>query len=315
MGNPFDAGEEIRLEVPASGGEGRLDRYLPVALAERGVELSRSLIQTLIREGGITVNGRKVKPRHAIVAGDVIGILRPADAAVELQAEKLEVSVLFEDDDLIVINKEEGMVVHPASGNHSGTLVNALLHHCSGKLSRLAGDDRPGIVHRLDKDTSGCLVAAKSDEAYHSLVAQFSARETRKEYIAVTNRIPTRLEGVIANRIGRHPVNRQKMAVVEPPGGKEAVTDFRVLKKCEEGSWASLCCLIHTGRTHQIRVHLKESLGCPILGDPIYGQISRQREQTGRLMLHAWKLTFRHFRTGEVLNFEAPLPEVFLRFL
>ena len=295
----------------------RLDQFLFRALQRAGYEVSRSSLQDLVKDGLVTVNGRTVKPRHAVAAGDDIAVTFPAAVSAELLPEDIALSVIYEDEDVIVVDKQHGLVVHPASGNLDGTLVNALLHHCGGRLSTLAGDDRPGIVHRLDKDTSGCLVAAKSDLAYESLVAQFSGRETRKEYLAVTDGVPSPEEGTIVNRIGRHPVNRQKMAVVPEPGGKEAITEFRVLNRDSGsgGTWALLRCLIHTGRTHQIRVHLKESLRCPILGDPIYSQISKQKVKVERLMLHARSLTFTHPRSGLSITCEAPLPEAFLRFV
>jgi 23S rRNA pseudouridine1911/1915/1917 synthase len=303
------------LQVPAEAAGERLDRYLPSALGGIGVDLSRALLQNLIKEGRVTLNGNAVKPRHAVTPGDLIVVSQAVAGSSEPLGEAIDISILYEDEEIIVVNKQSGLVVHPASGNLDGTLVNALLHHCGGKLSRLAGEDRPGIVHRLDKDTSGCLVAAKSDAAYLSLVAQFSERETGKEYLAVTDGVPAATSGTIANRIGRHPVNRQKMAVVAPPAGKEAVTDFEVIRSNGTEKWASLRCVIHTGRTHQIRVHLKESLRCPILGDPIYSQISKQKTRVPRLMLHARFLTFRHPVTGGEITCEALLPEAFLPFL
>jgi 23S rRNA pseudouridine1911/1915/1917 synthase len=293
----------------------RLDQFLFQALQRAGFAVSRSALQDLVKSGLVTVNDRAVKPRHAVSLNDRIEVVFPAVAPTELLPEDIALSVLYEDEDVIVVDKPHGLVVHPASGNFDGTLVNALLHHCGGKLSPLAGDDRPGIVHRLDKDTSGCLVAAKSDLAYRSLVAQFSGRETGKEYLAVTDSIPSPEEGTISNRIGRHPGNRQKMAVVPAPAGKEAVTDYRVLNRDGTGAWALLRCIIHTGRTHQIRVHLKESLRCAILGDPVYSQISKQKVKVDRLMLHARLLTFKHPRSGRAITFEAPLPDPFDRFV
>jgi len=293
----------------------RLDQFLFRALQRAGYEVSRSSLQDLVKDGLVTVNGRTVKPRHAVAAGDDIAVTFTAAVSAELLPEDIALSVVYEDEDVIVVDKQHGLVVHPASGNLDGTLVNALLHHCGGRLSTLAGDDRPGIVHRLDKDTSGCLVAAKSDLAYESLVGQFSGRETRKEYLAVTDGVPSPEEGTIVNRIGRHPVNRQKMAVIAEPAGKEAVTDYFVLRRDDGGAWALVRCIIHTGRTHQIRVHLKESLRCPILGDPIYSQISKQKVRVDRLLLHARSLTFTHPRTGLLITCEAPLPESFLRFV
>lgn len=322
---PYDLSRP-RMSIPPAPGNflpsvlaedvgSRLDQFLFRATRRGGYEVSRSSLQDLVKNGLVTVNGRTVKPSCAVAVGDLVEVLFPVAASTELLPENIALSVLFEDEDIIVIDKPHGLVVHPASGNPDGTLVNALLHHCGGRLSTLAGDDRPGIVHRLDKDTSGCLVAAKSDLAYESLVGQFSGRVTRKEYLAVTDGIPSPEEGTITNRIGRHPVNRQKMAVVAAPVGKEAITDYRVLHRDEGGTWALLHCLIHTGRTHQIRVHLKESLRCPILGDPIYGQLSKQKIKVDRLLLHARTLTFTHPRSGHPLTCEAPLPGAFQCFV
>jgi 23S rRNA pseudouridine1911/1915/1917 synthase len=315
MGNDPETPLTHRLVVPSPSAGERLDRWLPAALAAIGCGLSRAAVQDLIKSGAVVVGGRTVKPSHPVAAGEEIVVTITPERSTELHGEEIPLSILFEDDDLIVVDKPPGLVVHPGSGNPGGTLVNALLHHCQGKLCALAGEDRPGIVHRLDKETSGCLVAAKSEAAYHSLVAQFSGRETEKEYLAVTEGVPAKEEGTITTNIGRHPVNRQKMAVVAPPAGKEAITDYRVLRSDPHGNWAALQCVIHTGRTHQIRVHLKEVLRRPILGDTIYAQISRQKEKAGRLMLHARRLGFRHPVSGEFLRFEAPLPEAFQRFV
>ncbi len=306
------ASDRIELTVPANA-SGRVDRFLGEALADSG--LSRSVLQELIKTGAVLVNGARVKTRYAVVPGDKVVVSIPEPTSDIPAAETIPLTVLFEDDDLIVVNKSHGMVVHPGSGNSTGTLVNALLHHCNGRLSTLADSDRPGIVHRLDKDTSGCLVAAKSDVAYESLVAQFSGRETGKVYFAVTHQVPANESGTIQNQIGRHPVNRQKMTVLESPAGKEAITDYEVVHSDASGKWALVKCIIHTGRTHQIRVHLKESLLCPILGDPIYGAKGKALVEVERLMLHAAKLSFSHPVTAKRMTFEAALPEVFTGFL
>ncbi len=309
------SGECHRILVPRESAGERLDRFLPAALARGGgPEVSRAALQTWIRDGAVLLNGKACQPKQAVAAGDEIEVSPPAVRERVPGAEAIPVPVLFEDEDIIVVNKPEGLVVHPAAGNESGTLVNALLFHCQGRLSRLAGEDRPGIVHRLDKETSGCLVAAKTDRAYESLVAQFSGRETGKEYLAVTEGVPPAAEGHIVTRIGRHPVNRQKMAVVPEPAGKEAITDYRVLRGDPAGQWSTLSCVIHTGRTHQIRVHLKEVLRCPILGDTIYAQVRRQRVRVDRLMLHARFLELTHPVTGDRLRWEAPVPAAFAPF-
>lgn len=277
--------------------------------------VSRAELQRWIRDGSVLVDGNRVKPKYAVLEGQEITVAEPEEVVLELQPEEIPLSILFEDEDIIVVDKQPGLVVHPGSGNATGTLVNGLLFHCQGELCDLAGEDRPGIVHRLDKDTSGCLVVAKSELAYHSLVAQFSGRETGKEYIVVGKGTPPNTEGSLTTQIGRNPNNRQKMAVVEASSGKEAVTDYRVLRSDENGRWTSYSCVIHTGRTHQIRVHLKECLRTPILGDVIYGPQGKQEVIVVRLMLHAWKLSIRHPLTAETMQFEAPLPDEFLVFL
>jgi len=293
----------------------RLDRHLPEALATAGRVESRAALQDLIREGAVLVNGRLVKPRHTLAAGDRIEVTFPVVRAEVFVPEKMDLVLLHEDEDLVVVDKPAGLVVHPGSGHETGTLVHGLLHHCEGRLFAGAGDDRPGIVHRLDKDTSGCLVVAKSEVAYRSLVAQFSRRETEKRYRAVTEGVPLEECGSIATQIGRHPHHRQKMAVRPAPEGKLALTDYEVLRSDSSGQWASLACVIHTGRTHQIRVHLKECLRCPILGDVIYAQPNRQATKVTRLMLHAERLVFRHPVSDEMLEFQAPLPPEFAPFL
>jgi 23S rRNA pseudouridine1911/1915/1917 synthase len=294
---------EVRADAPAA----RLDAFL----AARLPELSRSRIQTLIREQYIIVNGEPAKPRDAVKSGDVIAIALPEAVPLENAPQDLPLEILFEDEDLIVINKAHGMVVHPAPGNPDGTLVNALLHHCKGRLSGIGGVERPGIVHRLDKDTSGCLVVAKSDAAHQSLVTQFSERSTmEKIYLAVTQGMPKPEKDTVFTHIGRHPVNRQKMAVVNPPGGKAAITDYEVLATDAATRTALVLCHLHTGRTHQIRVHLHHK-GAPILGDPIYGKPSKDPALPERLMLHAWKLSFEHPLTGVRHDFESPVPPEF----
>lgn len=285
----------------------RLDAYL----AEKLADLSRSRIQTLIRDQFIQVNGNPAKPRDSVKPGDVISVIIPQAVPAEALPQDIPLDILYEDDDLLVLNKDPGMVVHPAPGNYEGTLVNALLHHCRGKLSGIGGVERPGIVHRLDKDTSGCLVVAKSDVAHQSLVTQFSERNTmEKHYLAITQGVPKPVKDTIFTHIGRHPVNRQKMAVVNPPGGKTAITDYEVLYTDPASLTSLILCDLHTGRTHQIRVHLHHK-GTPLVGDPIYGKPSKSSEQTGRLMLHAWRLKFNHPITGKPVSFESPIPPEF----
>ncbi len=296
----------VEIHVESGAGE-RLDAYLAASLAE----LSRSRIQTLIREQYILVNGNPAKPRDAVKAGDHITVALPEAVPDKAEPQDIPLDILYEDEDLLVLNKAPGMVVHPAAGNPDGTLVNALLHHCKGKLSGIGGVERPGIVHRLDKDTSGCLVVAKSDPAHQSLVTQFSERSTmEKLYLAVTEGVPKPAKDTIFTHIGRHPVNRQKMAVVNPPGGKTAITDYEVLVADAATLTALVLCHLHTGRTHQIRVHMHHK-GAPLVGDPIYGKNTKNSATTGRLMLHAWRLAFDHPISGQALRFESPIPAEF----
>ena len=198
------------------------------------------------------------------------------------------------------------MVVHPAVGSPDGTVVNALLHYCEGRLAGIGGVERPGIVHRLDKDTSGCLIVAKRDTAHQELVRQFAERETKKFYLCVTEKPLMKEQDTVFTNIGRHPVHRQKMAVLEPGAGKSAITDYYTLHTKEDGT-SLILCVLHTGRTHQIRVHMKHA-GAAILGDPIYANISRQVRSTGRLMLHAWRLGVTHPLNSTWLQSEASLP-------
>ncbi|MES2476880.1 MAG: RluA family pseudouridine synthase [Verrucomicrobiota bacterium] len=296
----------VEILVEDSPGE-RIDAFLAARIAD----LSRSRIQALIREQFIQVNGQPAKPRDAVKLGDRISVVLPEAVPLDNAPQDIPLDILFEDDDLVVLNKGSGMVVHPAPGNPDGTLVNALLHHCRGKLSGIGGVERPGIVHRLDKDTSGCLVVAKSDAAHQSLVQQFSDRSSmEKLYLAVTKGVPKPEKDSIFTHIGRHPVNRQKMAVVNPPGGKTAITDYEILATDAATVTALVLCHLHTGRTHQIRVHMHHK-GTPIVGDPIYGKPDKTSELTGRLMLHAWKLAFDHPISGKPVRFEAPIPPEF----
>ena len=241
--------------------------------------------------------------------GDTITVDIPEPEACELVPQDIPLDVLHEDSEVIVINKPTGLVVHPAAGNPEGTLVNVLLHHCNGELPGIGGVERPGIVHRLDKDTSGCIVAAKSEKAQHSLIEQFSERKTSKLYLAVTQGPPAKARDTVFTHLGRHPVARQKMAVVNPGSGRPAITDYYTLHTNDDGTTLVLC-VLHTGRTHQIRVHMKH-VGAPLLGDPIYASPARQVAQPGRLMLHAWRLGFFHPTESDFRIFEAPIPDPF----
>jgi len=286
-----------RFEVQAGEAGSRLDQYL----ASRLPGLSRARIQVLVKSGHATVNGSPPKSSAKVRVGDVIELTEPAAVPAEVTAQDIPLSILYEDGDLIVIDKPTGLVVHPAAGHRDDTLVNALLHHCTN-LSGVGGVERPGIVHRLDKETSGCLVAAKNDLTHRSLVRQFAGREVTKVYLAMAAGKFRKPSGEVDEPIGRHPVHRQKMAVIGR--GRPARTGWRVLG---EYPWGSLVeCTLHTGRTHQIRVHLKH-LGHPVLGDEIYGK----RGKFQRQMLHAWRLGFSHPRSGERVTFESPIPRDF----
>jgi 23S rRNA pseudouridine1911/1915/1917 synthase len=293
----------LTVDQPSSD---RIDAWL----ASRLPQLSRSRIQELIREHFILCNDKPAKPRDPVKPGDRISVAIPEAVPAEAIAQEIPLHILFEDEDIIVIDKAHGMVVHPAVGNHDGTLVNALLHHCQGQLSGIGGVQRPGIVHRLDKDTSGCLIVAKNDHAHQHLVAQFSGRTNEKIYLCVTQNAPTPSEDSVFTHIGRDPRNRQKMAVVTPPAGRASITDYRVLHVDEATRTALVLCHLRTGRTHQIRVHMKYK-GAPLIGDPIYAQTQRQTVKTGRLMLHAWRLGIDHPRTNQRLTFTAEIPPEF----
>ena len=283
----------------------RLDQFLQDRLGD----LSRTRIQSLIKDGHIRLNGMAAKPGAVLKNGDTITVVIPDATPVETLPQDIPLQILFEDEHLIVVNKPEGLVVHPAAGNPDGTLVNALLHHCKN-LSGIGGELRPGIVHRLDKETSGCLVAAKHDLAHTRLTAAFSERRVTKIYLAAIQNVPPKDSGRIENRIARHPVDRKRMAVTANPAiGKEAVTEWRRLSTHQ--GCALIECRLLTGRTHQIRVHMKESLHGAILGDTIYAQPQRQPVQVQRLMLHAWKLSFIHPMTEKQMAFEATIPAEF----
>jgi 23S rRNA pseudouridine1911/1915/1917 synthase len=288
---------------------GRLDTYLrgkfPAA--------SRGAIQRLIEEGHILVDGKRVKATHTPRAGEKVEVHWPEAKPAEAQPEEIPFEVLFEDEALLVLNKPAGLVVHPAAGHEEHTLVNALLHHCEGELSGIGGVARPGIVHRLDKETSGCLVVAKNDDTHVALSAQFASRKVEKFYQAIVCGEMTRDKGEIRASIARHPSHRKRMAVNDDKG-REARTSYRVLERLRATTLVEA--ELHTGRTHQIRVHF-QFLGFPLAGDLTYGQRqnSRLEELVGfaapRVMLHAFQLAFIHPRTGKRVHFEAPLPKDF----
>jgi 23S rRNA pseudouridine1911/1915/1917 synthase len=296
------AEHSTRTELIVSANEAklRLDQFL----AKRLSELSRSRLQHLIRDGFVRLNNSTSKPRQIVRSGDKVEVIEPPLEKIEALPEPIPLEILFEDEDLIVINKPPGLVVHPGAGHREHTLVNALLNHCA-TLSGIGGKERPGIVHRLDKDTSGCLVVAKNDAAHRELSKQFAERTVEKIYLALVAGKLRNVVGVIEEKIGRHPVHRQRMSATASRG-RAARTEYRVVRSSERASLVE--CRLHSGRTHQIRVHLHH-LGHPVLGDKVYAP--RLAKDFPRQMLHAWKLGFRHPRTQEWKSFEAPVPDDF----
>src|SRR6266404_3942262 len=296
----------IKLIVPAEQTRQRLDRFLAQALPA----FSRARLQTLIRDGFVLLNGKPARPRDLVRAGDVVELREPEIEKVEAQPEQIKLDVIFEDDDLLVLNKPAGIVMHPGAGHQQHTLVNALLAHCQN-LSGIGGKERPGIVHRLDKETSGALVVAKNDATHRDLSSQFAARTMTKIYLALVAGILRKRTGVIDKAIARHPVHRQRMSIARRQG-RSAKTEYRVLSEGRASArpdpMSLVECTLHSGRTHQIRVHLHH-LGHPVLGDKLYAP--RLAKDFPRQMLHAWNLGFRHPGTEEWKNFEAPLPDDF----
>jgi 23S rRNA pseudouridine1911/1915/1917 synthase len=286
--------------VPENEAKIRLDRFL----ANKLPEYSRSRLQQLVRTGFVRLNGATTRPRHLVRSGDKIEVTEAPLEKIDNQPEPIPLEVLFEDKDIIVINKPPGLVVHPGAGHRQHTLVNALLSHCP-TLSGIGGKERPGIVHRLDKETSGCLVVAKNDWAHRELSRQFAERWVEKIYLALVAGKLRKAAGVIEEKIGRHPVHRQRMSVASARG-RPAKTDYRVVCSGDQASLVE--CRLYSGRTHQIRVHLHH-LGHPVLGDKVYA--AHLAKNFPRHMLHAWKLGFRHPCSGESKSFEAPLPDDF----
>ena len=335
----------LTVTAPADAGGARLDKWL----AEAGIGMSRSRLRALIEEGRVTLNGAPATdPSAKVLVGGVYVVIPPPPLAAEPHAEDIPLEILFEDKHLIIINKPPGMVVHPAAGQESGTLVNALLHHCGPELTGIGGVARPGIVHRLDKDTSGVMVAAKSEAAHTALTAMFAAHDIERAYLAVTRGAPRPLIGRIETNIARSPNDRKKMAVMrekhfradhwsndpnaegdETPAGKVAITNYRVLETFgrldatgTQPAAALVECRLETGRTHQIRVHMAH-IGAPVMGDQIYGKhrwlkadgkgpaferATAAAKAFERQALHAAILGFNHPVTGKALRFEATPP-------
>ena len=294
--------------VPAGGRRGRADKLLAQAFPGH----SRAAIQRAMEAGLVKVDGKVISQSQDVGPGQTIEFSLPETVAAELRAVDIPLDVIFEDKHLIVLNKAAGMVVHPGTGTGEDTMVHALLAHCAGELSGIGGVERPGIVHRLDKDTSGLLVVAKNDTAHRALADQFSSRTLKKEYVALVSGVPKTDSGSIDRSIARHPVHRHRMTTGE--GGRPSRTDWAVEKKFGEQA-ALLRCRIHTGRTHQIRVHLK-SLGHPLLGDTTYGWKQNPKlPAPPRVMLHAEHLVFTHPVSGKVMDLTAPLPKDFKQML
>jgi len=300
--------ETIRYTVPADSSRSRADKALAAAFPEH----SRVAFQRSLDGGLVTRNGKVIDRSADVVSGDEIVFSFPEVKSSEIKAVDIPIDVIFEDKHLLAINKAAGMVVHPGAGTGDDTLVHALLSHCEGELSGIGGVERPGIVHRLDRETSGIMLVAKTDAAHRGISEQFAARTSHKQYLALVDGVSPLLSGSLRKPIGRNPTQRHKMAIVEGPGGRDAHTDWERVEVFG-GNLASLMrCTIHTGRTHQIRVHMK-SLGHILLGDVVYGWKASPRlpTQPTRMMLHAEHLVVKHPITGKVLDLRAPLPKDF----
>lgn len=284
----------------------RIDHYINEELEE----ISRSAIQKLIEKGNITVNGKSVNKNYKLRIGDTVEVEIPEPEGINIEAENIPLEILYEDNDLIVVNKPQDMVVHPAPGHYTGTLVNALMYHCGGELSGINGVMRPGIVHRIDKDTSGVLVIAKSDLAHNGLSKQFAEHSMTRIYNAIVYNGFEENEGIVNTLIGRSQNDRKKMAVLKA-GGRNAVTHYKVVERM--GKFTLVELRLETGRTHQIRVHMAH-IGHPLLGDPVYGPKKQIFNLQGQV-LHAKVLGFVHPRTGEYMEFSTELPEYFTKLI
>ena len=292
----------------------RIDRFISNATGQ-----TRSFVAKLIESGCVTLRGRVVEKNYKLRAGDVVDVEFPEPVSDEAVAENIPLDVVYEDKDIIVINKPKGMIVHPATGIYTGTLVNALLYHCGDSLSGIGGVIRPGIVHRIDKDTSGLLVVAKNDESHLSLSDQLKVHEVSRVYHAIVIGNIKEDNGTIDRPIGRHPADRKKMAVITDPArqAREAITHFEVMERFQlpTGRFTYVKCKLETGRTHQIRVHMA-SIGHPLMGDLVYGGGNTKFEAANKVLingqcLHARALELTHPKTGEKMQFESPLPEDF----
>ncbi|HEY4545691.1 MAG TPA: RluA family pseudouridine synthase [Pedomonas sp.] len=305
-------GHTHTIDIPPEHAGFRLDRALALGIPT----LSRERIKALISTGEVTRAGTRVRdPALKVKASESYAVTVPAPRPADTQAQDIPLEIVFEDEHLLVVDKPAGLVVHPAAGNLDGTLVNALLHHCHGRLSGIGGVARPGIVHRIDKDTSGLLVVAKTDPAHEHLSRQFAAHTVERVYTALTGGIPTPNAGRIEGALARSVHDRKKMAIVSEGRGRHAVTHYRLIRPLGPDA-AHVECRLETGRTHQVRVHMA-SIGHALLGDPVYGRAGRKggvksildRLEFRRQALHAGVLGFVHPVTGEAIRFESPLPE------
>lgn len=298
--------KELSFIVTEEMEEERIDKCL-TALIDT---LSRSYIQKLLAKGNITINGKTVKSSYKVCTDDIIKLFLPPAITPNILPENIPLSILYEDADVIVVNKPKGMVVHPAPGHYEGTLVNALLYHCGSNLSGINGVLRPGIVHRIDRDTTGSVIACKNDHAHNEIAKQLKEHTIVRKYQAIVHGVIKDDQGTIHTLIGRHPLDRKRMAVVAR-GGKDAVTHYRVIRRFRDTTFIE--CILETGRTHQIRVHMSH-LGHPLLGDLVYGSKSNSHKLQGQT-LHAGILGFIHPSTGEYVETSAPLPEYFQKLL
>ena len=295
--------EKILYKIEQKDEKKRVD----LVLSEYLKQYSRNYIQRLISESFIKVNNHNVKTSYKVLAGDNIEIFIPKLVKETILPENIPIDIVYEDDDILIVNKKQGMVVHPAAGNFTGTLVNALLYHCK-TLSNINGEFRPGIVHRIDKDTSGILIITKNNKSHINIAKQLKDHLVRRKYIALTEGVIKVDKATINFPIGRHPINRKEMTV-NIKNGRTAITQFKVLKRYTKNTLIEV--LLHTGRTHQIRVHMKH-IGHPLVGDMVYG-FKKQKFKLGGQLLHAQELGFVHPTTGKYVDFEVELPEYFIK--
>lgn len=295
--------EILEFQVMEEESNQRIDKYLSIHMADS----SRSYIQKLIKDGNVTIEDKPVKANYKVASGNRITVRVPEPEQLDIVPENIPLDILYEDSDIIVINKGKGMVVHPAAGHYSGTIVNGLLYHCKDELSGINGVMRPGIVHRIDMNTTGVIVICKNDKAHNFIAAQLKEHSITREYHAIVYNHFSETEGKVDAPIGRHPVERKKMAI-NYKNGKNAVTHYEVIQNLKQ-NFAYIKCHLETGRTHQIRVHMA-SIQHPLLGDDVYGP-KRSNYQLQGQTLHAKTLGFIHPTTNEYVEFSAPLPDYF----